>query len=81
MKDTQPQLVEIMSSEQYSLSEKIVQLKLKYFLSEITIAEIMGITLDEYLEFERGNIGIPVQNYKQQINKLENYIFLNQNEI
>lgn len=66
-----PELVETMQTEQYSLSNQIVKLRVQSNLSLEDLATKLGITPEEYLDYEYGETKYSVEEYKHLITKIE----------
>lgn len=83
-----PKIKEKISSEQFKLSEILLDKRYELNLSFAKISNIVGLTEDEYIKYEYGNTQIPVEDYHKAIAKIEEYekdhsqvnITLNKNE-
>lgn len=66
-----PGLVETMQTEQYRLSNQIVKLRVQSSLTLEDLVTKLGITPEEYLDYEYGETKYSVEEYKHLINKIE----------
>ncbi|AMB95986.1 hypothetical protein [Aerococcus urinae] len=64
----------IKNSEQYPLSEKILDLRYSYGLTLDEMNQILGMTDSEYAQLEFCNTSIPVSRYEEVINTIQDYI-------
>ena len=67
---TNPELTAIMESEQFPYSERIMEMRIKLELSPYKIANFLGITTEQYIDFEYCNLSIPVDKYKEVITNI-----------
>lgn len=71
IQEHKPELVEAMQTEQYGLSNQIVKLRVQSSLTLEGLANKLGITPVEYLDYEYGETKYSVDEYKHLINKIE----------
>lgn len=67
------QINSILQSEQFQYSEKIMEMRIKLNLSVKEIAKIIGVTEEKYLDLEYSSLDIPVEEYKNALEKLYNF--------
>lgn len=60
------------NSEQFELAGRIMELESKQGLTQVETARFLGIDYEKLLDFESGDIEIPVNEYKRLIQKFEN---------
>lgn len=68
-----PELKNIISTEQFALSEQLMDLRYELALSEQEMAEIVGKSLQDYLLLECAMESIPVEEYEQALKKVNEY--------
>lgn len=68
-----PKIKEKLSSEQFKLSEILLDKRYELNLSFAKISEIVGLSKDEYIKYEYGNTDIPVEDYYRAIKRIETY--------
>lgn len=61
----------ILDSEQFLYSEKIMEYRIKSELEFEDFAKKLNLTPNEYLNYEYCDLNIPVENYKELIKKIE----------
>ena len=71
IQEHKPELVETMQTEQYRLSNQIVQLRVQSNLRLEDLATKLGITPEDYTDYEYGETKYSVEEYKHLINKIE----------
>ena len=71
IQEHKPELVETMQTEQYRLSNQIVQLRVQSNLRLEDLATKLGITPEDYIDYEYGETKYSVEEYKHLINKIE----------
>lgn len=64
----------ILDSEQFPYSEKIMEYRIKSELDFEDFAKKLNLTPNEYLDYEYCDLNIPVKNYKELIKKIESEI-------
>ena len=67
------QINNILQSEQFQYSEKIMEMRIKLDLSVKEIAKIIGVTKEKYLDLEYSSLDIPVEEYKKALENLYNF--------
>ena len=67
------QINNILQSEQFQYSEKIMEIRIKLDLSVKEIAKIIGVTKEKYLDLEYSSLDIPVEEYKKALENLYNF--------
>lgn len=65
-----PKIKGIINSEQFPYSEKIMELRIKLELSPYKIANFLGITAEQYIDFEYCDLSILVEKYKEVITNI-----------
>ena len=63
----------ILNSEQFQYSEKIMEIRIKLNLTIKDIAKILNVTEEYYLDLEYSSLKIPVDEYKHILGKLLNF--------
>ena len=71
IQEHKPELVETMQTEQYRLSNQIVKLRVQSSLTLEDLVTKLGITPEDYLDYEYGETKYSVEEYKHLINKIE----------
>lgn len=69
-----PELKKIISTEQFELSEELMDLRYELGVSEEEMAKITNFSLQEYLLMEFGMEDVNVSQYKQAISNAKKYI-------
>lgn len=64
-------LKEKYNSEQYQLSSEIIARKLKLKLSQIELANSIGLDYQVYLEMEAGSLDYSAEEYKKVLDKID----------
>lgn len=64
----------ILDSEQFPYSEKIMEYRIKSELDFFDFAKKLNLTPNEYLDYEYCDLNIPVEKYKEIIKKIESEI-------
>lgn len=60
-----PKIKGIIESDQFPYSEKIMEMRIKLELSPYKIATFLGITAEQYIDFEYCDLSIPAPKYKE----------------
>ena len=68
-----PELKRIISTEQFKLSEELMDLRFELSFSEQEMAQIIDISLQEYLQMEFAMEDIPIENYRTALEKVREY--------
>ena len=68
-----PDLKKLISTEQFVLSEKLMDLRYELALSEQEMAEIVGKSLQDYLRLEYVMESIPMEEYEKALQKVNEY--------
>lgn len=71
LQEHNPELLEKLQTEQYELSSQIVKLRVQSTLSLEELATKVGLTPEDYLDYEYGESKYSVEEYKCLVNKLE----------
>lgn len=61
----------ILNSEQFQYSEKIMEIRINLNLNIYQIAKLLDVTVDNYLDIEYCSLEISVEEYKNILAKLE----------
>jgi hypothetical protein len=61
-------------SRHYELSTLFIKKKLDLKISQYKMSQLMGLSLNNYLEMEFGSTEIPVKDYEEALKNLENNI-------
>lgn len=64
----------ILNSEQFQYSEQIMEIRIKLNLTIKDIAKILNITEEYYLDLEYSSLKIPVDEYKNILGKLLDFV-------
>ena len=64
-----PELKKIISTEQFAISEQLIDLRYELALSEQEMAEIVGKSHHEYLLLESARTNIPIEEYEDALQK------------
>lgn len=62
-----------MQTEQFELSEILMDKRFELSLEFEEIAEIAGFSPQEYIELEYGESNIPIESYRQAIRNIDSY--------
>ena len=65
-----PELRRIISTEQFKLSEELMDLRFELSFSEQNMAQIIDISLQEYLQMEFAMEDIPIEKYRTALEKV-----------
>lgn len=65
-------MAEKSQTRHYELSLLFIQKKLQLKVSQLTMAQLTELPLNQYLEMERGSTEIAVSAYEEALKKLEN---------
>ena len=65
-----PKINDILDSEQFPYSEQIMEFRIKNELTIQDMSELLGITPEEYLDYEYCNLNIPTKKYISVLEKL-----------
>lgn len=68
-----PNIQKKISSEQFKLSEILLDKRYDLNLSFEQISEVVGLNEDEYIKYEYGSTDIPVDDYHKAIKKIKEY--------
>mgnify|MGYP000004331887 CR=1 FL=1 len=68
-----PELRRIISTEQFKLSEELMDLRFELSFSEQDMAQIIDISLQEYLQMEFAMEDIPIEKYRTALEKVRKY--------
>lgn len=68
-----PELRRIISTEQFKLSEELMDLRFELSFSEQEMAQIIDISLQEYLQMEFAMEDIPIEKYRTALEKVRKY--------
>jgi len=68
-----PELKKIISTEQFAISEQLMDLRYELALSEQEMAEIVDKSLQDYLLLESASESIPVDEYEEALQKVNAY--------
>ena len=68
-----PELKRIISTEQFKLSEELMDLRFELSFSEQEMAQIIDISLQEYLQMEFAMEDIPIEKYRTALEKVREY--------
>ena len=74
-----PELKRIISTEQFKLSEELMDLRFELSFSEQEMAQIIDIPLQEYLQMEFAMEDIPIEKYRTALEKARKYIIQKHN--
>ena len=66
-----PELHDFYSSEQYQLSEKIIEIMMAKCMTEEQVADLLNIDLDDFVRMTSGDNTVDTSKYKQVINQLQ----------
>ena len=67
------EVVNKMQTEQFELSEILMDKRFELSLEFEEIAEIAGFSPQEYIELEYGESNIPIESYRQAIRNIDSY--------
>ena len=70
-----PKIKGIINSEQFPYFEKIMEMRIKLELSPYKIANFLGITAEQYIDFEYCDLSIPVNKYKEVLTNMSLFHF------
>ena len=65
-----PKINDILDSEQFPYSEQIMVFRIKNELTIQDMSKLLGITPEEYLDYEYCNLTIPTEKYISTLEKL-----------
>lgn len=65
-----PKIKGIIDSEQFPYSEKIMEMRIQLELSPYKIANFLGITAEQYIDFEYCDLSIPLDKYKEVLTNI-----------
>lgn len=71
-----PNLYKKLNSEQRNLSTKLLKIRLKNKKSVSEFSKLLNLSEKEYLEFEFGDIHIPVTEYNKLLKRVDNLSYL-----
>ncbi|HEM5150977.1 TPA: hypothetical protein U1340_001934 [Streptococcus suis] len=69
-----PELKKIISTKQFELSEELMDLRFELSFSEEQMADLIGISFQEYLQMEFGIEDIPINKYNMALARAKEYI-------
>lgn len=69
-----PELHSFYDSEQYKLSEQIIEHMVNNCMTDEQMADFLGLDLNYYIRLESGDNSIDVNEYKKVLNKLQEKI-------
>lgn len=72
-----PKIKGIIDSKQFPYSEKIMEIRIKLELSPYKIAKFLGITAEQYIEYEYCDLSIPALKYKEVLTSMSLFHFTN----
>ena len=70
-----PKIKGIIDNEQFPYSEKIMELRIKLELSPDKIANFLGITAEQYIDYEYCDLSIPALKYKEVLTSMSLFHF------
>lgn len=65
-----PKINDILDSEQFPYSEQIMEFRIKNELTIQDMSKLLGITPEEYLDYEYCSLNIPTEKYISTLEKL-----------
>lgn len=68
-----PEIKEIINTDQFKISEEILDARFEKGLSFEEATQIVGLPKEEYIKFEYGDSDINVSEYRKVLRKLKNY--------
>ena len=68
-----PELKKMRWTEQFAISEELMDLRYELTLSEQEMAEIVGKSLQDYLRLEYVVESIPMEEYEEALQKINTY--------
>lgn len=68
-----PEIAEIITTDQFKISEEILDIRFKKGLSFDEAAEVVGLPRENYIKFEYGDTDINVSEYHKVLRKLKDY--------
>ena len=68
-----PEIKEIINTDQFKISEEILDARLEKKLSFEEAAKIAELPQEKYIKFEYGDSDINVSKYRKVLRKLKNY--------
>lgn len=73
-----PKIKGIIDSKQFPYSEKIMEMRIKLELKPYKIANFLGMTTEQYIDFEYCDLSIPVDKYKEVLTSMSLFHFTNE---
>lgn len=68
-----PEIAEIINTDQFKISEEILDIRFEKGLSFDEAAEEVGLSRENYIKFEYGDSDINVSEYRKVLHKLKDY--------
>lgn len=68
-----PEIGEIINTDQFKISEKILDTRFEKGLSFAEAVQVVGLSREKYIKFEYGDIDINVSEYRNVLRKLRDY--------
>lgn len=68
-----PEIEEKINTDQFKISEEILDIRFKKGLSFDEAAQVVGLSPEKYIKFEYGDSDINVSEYCKVIHKLKDY--------
>ena len=68
-----PEIEEIINTDQFKISEEILDIRFKKGLSFDDAAQVVGLSQEKYIKFEYGDSDINVSDYRKVLRKLKDY--------
>lgn len=68
-----PDLKDSFYSKQFELSEKLIEKRMDLNLPFEKMAEVVGLSVDEYINYEYGSNSIPIEDYYEKINIINKF--------
>lgn len=68
-----PEIEEIINTDQFKISEEILDTRFEKGLSFDEAAQVAGLSREKYIKFEYGDSDINVSEYRKVLRKLKDY--------
>lgn len=68
-----PEIEEIINTDQFKISEEILDIRFEKGLSFDEAAKVVGLSREKYIKFEYGDNDISVSEYRDVLRKLRDY--------
>ena len=68
-----PEIDEIINTDQFKISEEILDTRFAKGLSFETAVQVVGLSKEKYIKFEYGDSDINVSEYRNVLRKLKDY--------